>query len=52
MKKRDIDDQLDVRSFDMDEEIDDRNERQGYRAVPARRAHPPWTQATQSSWRQ
>lgn len=41
MNKRDIDDQLKVLSFNMDEEIDDRNERQGYRAVPARRAHPP-----------
>lgn len=41
MKKRDIDDQLKVLSFDMDEEIDDRNERQGYRAVSTRRAHPP-----------
>ena len=41
MNKRDIDDQLKVLSFDMDEEIDDRNERQGYRAAHARRAHPP-----------
>ncbi|WP_282875597.1 hypothetical protein [Pseudomonas peli] len=41
MNKRDIDDQLKVLSFDMDEEIDDRNERRGYRAVSARRAHPP-----------
>lgn len=41
MNKRDIDDQLKVLSFDMDEEIDDRNERQGYRPVQARRAHPP-----------
>jgi hypothetical protein len=41
MNKRDIDDQLKVLSLDMDEEIDDRNERRGYRAVTARRAHPP-----------
>ncbi|HBX56514.1 hypothetical protein [Pseudomonas sp. UBA2684] len=41
MNKRDIDDQLKVLSFDMDEEIDDRNERQGYRAAHPRRAHPP-----------
>ena len=41
MNKRDIDDQLKTLSFDMDEEIDDRNERRGYRAVNAKRAHPP-----------
>jgi hypothetical protein len=41
MNKRDIDDQLKVLSFDMDEEIDARNERRGYRAVHAKRAHTP-----------
>jgi sensor c-di-GMP phosphodiesterase-like protein len=41
MNKRDIDDQLKDLDFDMDDEIDARNERQGYRPVQARRAHPP-----------
>lgn len=41
MNKREIDDQLKDLDFDMDDEIDARNERQGYRPVQARRAHPP-----------
>ncbi|WP_416311232.1 hypothetical protein [Pseudomonas sp. W03] len=41
MDKRDIDEQLKSLSFDMDEEIDDRNERRGRKAAPLRHAHTP-----------
>ncbi|HFT2062363.1 TPA: hypothetical protein RG901_002810 [Pseudomonas aeruginosa] len=41
MEKRETDEQLKSLSFDMDEEIDDRNERRGRRAAPLRRAHTP-----------
>ncbi|HCT4813319.1 TPA: hypothetical protein OTY77_003719 [Pseudomonas aeruginosa] len=41
MEKREINEQLSSLSFDMDEEIDDRNERRGRRAVPPRHAHTP-----------
>ncbi|WP_275628559.1 hypothetical protein [Pseudomonas sp. 273] len=39
MAKREIDEQLKSLSLDMDEEIDDRNERLGRRLAPTRRAH-------------
>ncbi|MBD9512749.1 hypothetical protein [Pseudomonas sp. PDM22] len=41
MDKRETDEQLKSLSFDMDEEIDDRNERRGRRAAPPRHAHTP-----------
>ncbi|HCL3421251.1 TPA: hypothetical protein O4F57_003504 [Pseudomonas aeruginosa] len=41
MEKREIDEQLKSLSFDMDEEIDDRNERRGRKAAPPRHAHTP-----------
>lgn len=41
MEKRDIDEQLQNLSFDMDEEIDDRNERRGRRTTAYRHAHQP-----------
>lgn len=41
MEKRETDEQLRVLSFDMDEEIDDRNERRGRKATPPRHAHTP-----------
>lgn len=41
MEKREIDEQLKSLSFDMDEEIDDRNERRGHKATPPRHAHTP-----------
>ncbi|WP_236175665.1 hypothetical protein [Pseudomonas pseudonitroreducens] len=41
MEKRETDEQLKSLSFDMDEEIDDRNERRGRRAAPLRHAHTP-----------
>lgn len=41
MEKREIDEQLKSLSFDMDEEIDDRNERRGRKATPPRHAHTP-----------
>ena len=41
MDKRNIDEQLKSLSFDMDDEIDDRNERRGYRPPPTRHAHTP-----------
>lgn len=41
MEKRETDEQLKSLSFDMDEEIDDRNERRGRRAAPPRHAHTP-----------
>ena len=41
MEKRETDEQLKSLSFDMDEEIDDRNERRGRRAAPIRHAHTP-----------
>lgn len=41
MEKRETDEQLKNLSFDMDEEIDDRNERRGRRAAPLRHAHTP-----------
>ncbi|MCY1291876.1 hypothetical protein D9M69_467720 [compost metagenome] len=41
MDKREIDEQLKNLSFDMDEEIDDRNERRGRKAAPPRHANPP-----------
>ncbi|EOZ5051117.1 hypothetical protein [Pseudomonas aeruginosa] len=41
MEKRETDEQLKSLSFDMDEEIDDRNERRGRRAVPLRHTHTP-----------
>ena len=41
MAKREINEQLNSLSFDMDEEIDDRNERRGRKAAPPRHAHTP-----------
>ncbi|MFV3331880.1 hypothetical protein ACNFIA_13185 [Pseudomonas sp. NY15437] len=41
MEKRETDEQLKSLRFDMDEEIDDRNERRGRRAAPPRHAHTP-----------
>ncbi|HEJ4558570.1 hypothetical protein DK265_29400 [Pseudomonas aeruginosa] len=41
MEKRETDEQLKSLSFDMDEEIDDRNERRGRRAAPLHRAQTP-----------
>ncbi|HBN8315517.1 hypothetical protein [Pseudomonas aeruginosa] len=41
MEKREINEQLNSLSFDMDEEIDDRNERRGRKAAPPRHAHTP-----------
>ncbi|MDF3863179.1 hypothetical protein P3W53_01805 [Pseudomonas denitrificans (nom. rej.)] len=41
MEKRETDEQLKSLSFDMDEEIDDRNERRGRRAATPRHAHTP-----------
>ncbi|WP_423359335.1 hypothetical protein [Pseudomonas citronellolis] len=41
MAKREIDEQLKNLSLDMDEEIDDRNERLGRRLAPTRRVHQP-----------
>ncbi|MNF38003.1 hypothetical protein D3C85_810460 [compost metagenome] len=41
MEKRDIDEQLKNLSFDMDEEIDDRNERRGRKATTYHHAHQP-----------
>ncbi|MFU3331553.1 hypothetical protein ACM7KL_03170 [Pseudomonas aeruginosa] len=41
MEKRETDEQLKSLSFDMDEEIDDRNERRGRRAAPLRHARTP-----------
>lgn len=41
MEKREIDEQLKSLSFDMDEEIDDRNERRGRKAAPPRHVHTP-----------
>ncbi|HGM8505707.1 TPA: hypothetical protein ACKQBN_004394 [Pseudomonas aeruginosa] len=41
MEKREIDEQLKSLSFDMDEEIDVRNERRGRKAAPPRHAHTP-----------
>jgi len=41
MEKREIDEQLKSLSFDMDEEIDDRNERRGRKVAPPRHAHTP-----------
>lgn len=41
MEKREINDQLKSLSFNMDEEIDDRNERRGRQAAPPRHAHTP-----------
>lgn len=41
MEKRETDEQLKSLSFDMDEEIADRNERRGRRAAPLRHAHTP-----------
>ncbi|NMZ60324.1 hypothetical protein [Pseudomonas nitroreducens] len=41
MEKREIDEQLKSLSFEMDEEIDDRNERRGHKATPPRHAHTP-----------
>ncbi|MEG7362989.1 hypothetical protein [Pseudomonas citronellolis] len=41
MAKREIDEQLKSLSLNMDEEIDDRNERLGRRLAPTRRAHQP-----------
>lgn len=41
MEKRETDEQLKSLSFDMDEEIDDRNERRGRRAAPFRHARTP-----------
>ncbi|EOU3040713.1 TPA: hypothetical protein L4T88_003719 [Pseudomonas aeruginosa] len=41
MEKRETDEQLKIQSFDMDEEIDDRNERRGRKAAPPRHAHTP-----------
>ena len=41
MEKREMDEQLKSLSFDMDEEIDDRNERRGRKAAPPRHAHTP-----------
>ncbi|WP_448682998.1 hypothetical protein [Pseudomonas nicosulfuronedens] len=41
MEKREINEQLKSLSFDMDEEIDDRNERRGRKSAPPRHAHAP-----------
>ena len=41
MDKRDIDEQLSKLSFDMDEEIDDRNERRGWGRPSVQHAHRP-----------
>lgn len=41
MEKREIDEQLKNLTFDMDAEIDDRNERLGPRHYAPRHAHPP-----------
>lgn len=41
MEKRETDEQLKVLSFDMDDEIDDRNERRGRRAAPLHHARTP-----------
>lgn len=41
MEKRDIDEQLQNLSFDMDDEIDDRNERLGHRPAPPPHAYRP-----------
>lgn len=41
MEKREIDEQLESLNFDMDEEIDDRNERRGFKPSPTRQAHTP-----------
>lgn len=41
MDRRDIDEQLSNLSFDMDEEIDDRNERRGWSRSSVQHAHRP-----------
>lgn len=41
MDKREIDEQLKNLSFDMDEEIDDRNERLGHRSIPPAHVYRP-----------
>jgi uncharacterized protein HemX len=41
MERRDIDEQLSKLSFDMDEEIDARNERRGWSRASVQRAHRP-----------
>lgn len=41
MDKRDIDEQLNDLRFDMDDEIDARNERRGWQPQPARHAYSP-----------
>ncbi|KIZ38241.1 MAG: hypothetical protein BCV62_20115 [Pseudomonas sp. K35] len=41
MDRRDIDEQLNNLSFDMDEEIDDRNERRGWQPISPQHAHRP-----------
>lgn len=41
MDKRDIDEQLNDLRFDMDDEIDARNERRGWQPQPARHAYRP-----------
>lgn len=41
MDKRDIDEQLKSLQFDMDDEIDDRNERRGWQPAPARTSYRP-----------
>ena len=41
MDKRDIDEQLNDLRFDMDDEIDARNERRGWQPQPARNAYRP-----------
>ena len=41
MDKRNIEEQLKDLHFDMDEEIDDRYERQGRRRITQRHAHSP-----------
>lgn len=41
MDKRDIDEQLNNLRFDMDDEIDARNERRGWQPQPARHAYRP-----------
>lgn len=41
MDRRDIDEQLNKLSFDMDEEIDDRNERRGWSRSRVKHAHRP-----------
>jgi uncharacterized protein HemX len=41
MEKREMDEQLKSLNFDMDEEIDDRNERRGFKPSPTRHTHMP-----------